>query len=279
MNASADIAGLDRLTVADTSLLVRAGCADHTIVLLHGIGSRGFSFAPLMRTWPEGPRLIAWDAPGYGRSGALRSDWPVACDYAARLGAVCNALDAKRVHVDGHSFGCLIAGAVGRHEERRCGRIAFLSPALGYKVAPADVLPVAHTARIAEIERLGAAEFARRRAPRLVCNASARPEVLARVADAMSTMALPGYAQAVRMLASGDLLEDAAQIRAATFVMSGDADVITPPGNARQLAEVLQSRSGASCELLLVPDAGHALYLEAPEAILAHLSPFLAEAP
>jgi pimeloyl-ACP methyl ester carboxylesterase len=126
---------------------------------------------------------------------------------------------------------------------------------------------------------LGATAFARRRAPRLVHDGKRRTDVVARVTEAMSTVTLPGYGQAVRMLASGDLLGDAAEIEAPTIVVTGDRDVITPPDNARRLSAVLQSLSSGAVELHVIAGAGHAIYLEAPVDVSACLAAFFAGAP
>ena len=281
MITDTEIAGLTRSVVADTHVLVRPGRAERTIMLLHGIGSRAGSFMDVMLAWPQGPRLVAWDAPGYGHSKVLADEWPQAADYAARLAAVCEALDVRRVDVIGHSLGCLVAGAFGHRYQNKAGRMVFLSPALGYRVVP-GALPAALQARITELEMLGGAAFAKLRAARLVGDAVHRPEIVAHVEANMASATLPGYAQAVRMLASGDLLADARHVLAPACIISGTADVITPPSNAETLFDVLRTRDaarGAGDRLHMVANAGHALTLEATAEVLRHLTDFFAEAP
>ena len=74
----------------------------------------------------------------------------------------------------------------------------------------------------------------------------------------------PGYDQAARMLASGRLLEDAARLAVPTDVVVGAEDVVTPPEGARAVhAAIPAAVRGALTE---VPDAGHALYTQAPLA-------------
>jgi pimeloyl-ACP methyl ester carboxylesterase len=278
MSAAATCSDLQERCVAETSLLVRAGDVSHTIMLLHGIGSRAFSYSDLMRAWPAGPQLIAWDAPGYGASQGLAGDWPVARDYATRLADVCAALEIERVHVLAHSLGCLVAGAFGRHFPDHCGRIAFLSPALGYRIPAGSELPAAHQSRIADLVTHGGARFAALRAPRLVNGAEQRPDIVARVAAAMTTVTMPGYGQAVHMLAGGDLLADAAAMAVTTCVLTGAADVVTPPTNARQLFDALGGSARGSA-LHIAAGTGHAMFLEDPEFVCGKLAPFFAEAP
>jgi len=279
MNHVGDITGLEPANIAGTELLVRSGEKAHTIVLLHGIGSRAASFADLMRAWPVGPRLVAWDMPGYGGSQPLAEHWPRAYHYAKQLSQVRAGLGVDRIHVVGHSLGCLIAGAFGSLCPGEFGKITFLSPALGYRADASQPLPAAQQQRIDDFTRLGAAAFAKARAARLVHDAAKHPEIVAKVAAAMATIAPEPYAQAVRLLAGGDLLASARALMPIACVVSGAEDVITPPDNAAKLFEALRARSGqiGSADIIrMVPDAGHAIYLEQPGLVLRHLTTFFA---
>lgn len=81
----------------------------------------------------------------------------------------------------------------------------------------------------------------------------------------MAEVRLPGYAQAVRMLASGRLLDDAEKLAVPTHVVVGERDAVTPPENAERLFGHLSAATAGT--LSIVPDAGHALSVEAPEAV------------
>ncbi len=276
MTAAVVTNDLLRRHVAGTDLLERPGDSTQAIVFLHGIGSRAASFTDLLHRWPPGPRLLAWDAPGYGPSTPLGQAWPVASDYARRLDDVLAALHLVRVDIVAHSLGCLVAGAFGRQFGTRVRRVAFMSPALGSKVPINGTLPAVQQQRITELADLGSKAFAASRAPRLVHDASRRPAVLEQVTSSMAAVTMPGYEQAVRMLASGDLLADAAGLRAPACVIAGANDVITPPSNAQSLREALDSRGAGSTAISLIADAGHALYLEKPAQTLDQLTAFFA---
>jgi pimeloyl-ACP methyl ester carboxylesterase len=279
MTAATTTNDLVRRHVAGTDLLERSGQSKQTIVFLHGIGSRAASFTDLMSSWPAGPRLLAWNAPGYGHSAPLDQAWPIASDYARRLADVLSALHLTHVDIVAHSLGCLVAGAFGRLYGERTGGIAFMSPALGYQVPSNSTLPGIQQQRITELEALGSKTFAASRAPRLVHDAAHRPAVVAQVTSSMAAVTMPGYGQAVRMLASGDLLADAAGLRATPCVITGANDVITPPPNALALREALDSRGTERTAVSLIADAGHAVYLEKPTEVLDHLTAFFAGKP
>lgn len=102
--------GFQAHTSDGLAYLDRAG-AGPVLVCLHGIGSNGGSFAPLLERLPRDWRVIAWHAPGYLGSAPLAQDWPVAADYAAALKAFLDRLGLERVWLLGHSLGCLTAAS------------------------------------------------------------------------------------------------------------------------------------------------------------------------
>lgn len=229
-------------------------------VCLHGIGSRASGWAALAACLP-GWRLIAWDAPGYGASAPLPMDWPVAAEYARALENWLAALDLHGVHLIGHSLGTLIGAAHARAFPQRLASLTLASCAQGGGVAPGTALPAAHQARIDDLARLGAPGFAAARAPRLFHDA---PQALIDAATAtMATVTLPGYAQAVRMLASGDLATDCAHITTPTAVTVGAEDVVTPPAQSARANAALQNPRA----FVTIPHCGHALPLQAPQAL------------
>src|SRR5204862_271244 len=85
-----------------------------------------------------------------------------------------------------------------------------------------------------------------------------RPEVLAAVEKAMSSVDTRAYTQAARALGAGDLLSDAARVVVPALVAVGAQDLVTPPHNARRAQ---QAFSGA-CIYSEVEAAGQAFYSE-----------------
>jgi pimeloyl-ACP methyl ester carboxylesterase len=259
------------------NLLVRAGDATRTIVFLHGVGGRATSFADVFQRWPDGPRLIAWDAPGYGPSKAINKPWATAKDYAAVLRLVFDGLGLERADVVAQSLGCIIAGSFSTRHKERVRRLVLIAPAHGYRM-PTDQLTPALTQRAADFTREGAAAFATKRAPRLVHAADRKPEVVAAVRDVMATLTDPGHTDAVRVLAGGDLPTHLARSTQPTLLISGADDQVTPLSGTRELLTVLQQRSlaqGGHADLVVIPDAGHAVYLEAPDAVVGAIASFL----
>lgn len=234
------------------------------LVALHGIGSEARSFDDLAGFLP-GWRLIAWNAPGYGASAPLAMDWPVAADYAAALERLAQRLGLSGFHLLGHSLGTLIGAAYAASHPAGLRSLTLAACAHGGGVAVGADLPAAHAARIDDLARDGAQAFARARAPRLIHAPEANPDLVRKVSDSMARVSLPGYAQAVRMLASGNLAADCARLGVPTAVAVGAMDIVTPPDQSRRAYKAIPAlmRRG----LTEVPGAGHAIHLQAPAAL------------
>jgi pimeloyl-ACP methyl ester carboxylesterase len=256
--------GLQRERAAGIGFLRRfGGGAADTLVLLHGVGSNAKSFGALMTALPPSISAIAWDAPGYAESAPLNVPEPTPRDYALSLADFLDALSLSRVALAGHSLGALFAASFAAHYPDRVTALALVSPALGYGVKAGQVLPPGVQSRIDEIVELGPAAFAAKRAARLVGDPAARPDVVAAVEEAMGAVHPAGYIQAVRALGAGQLAADAARIAAPAIVAVGAQDQITPPANARTAHAALANATG----FYEIPNAGHALPQEQPEAL------------
>lgn len=255
---------------AGIDYLERPARGGGTLLLLHGVGSNAATFAPLLPLLPTELRVIAWNAPGYGRSPRLAPDWPVAADYAAALARFLDMIGLERVTLVGHSLGCLTGAAFAAEYRDRVERLVLSSPALGHGVRRGVALSPAAQARVDDLAELGPEAFADRRAARLVHAPADNVDVVARVRDAMSKVTLEGYPQAARMLASGRLLDDAERLQVRTDVIVGREDVVTPPEAAKRAHAAIRLPFRGT--LTIVPDAGHALYQQAPEAFAQVLS-------
>ena len=255
------MSAIESNTTAGVSYLVRQGSGT-PVVLLHGIGSQARSFVPLMEALNPRFSVLAWDAPGYGSSTPLAVACPDASDYAAALNRLLAELGISRCILIGHSLGALIAARLAVASANRVAMLALISPALGYGAERTAPLPPPVANRLDELNRLGAEAFAAKRAPGLVADPVARPDVLQQVESAMAQVRRPGYDQALRLLASGRLLRDAAQVAVPTAVWVGTQDRVTPPANARQVFETLPPTVRRTYRE--IDGAGHAVCQERP---------------
>lgn len=256
--------GCAEITSGGITCLERPG-PGRVFVFLHGIGSNASSFVSVFDHMPEDARLIAWNAPGYGGSRPLAATWPEASDYADALTALLDRLGLERVVLIGHSLGTLIAGAFAMRHGDRIEQMILASCATGYKVPKRGKLSGNVGARIEELELLGADAFAAERAPRLVFEPRLNPDIVNAVRNAMSAVDRGGYAQAVRMLASGDLPEMMSRVRVPTDFIIGINDRVTPEQQTLDTAVAWGRANGQSPRIVRIDQAGHAVYLQKPK--------------
>ncbi|MEM8914838.1 MAG: alpha/beta hydrolase [Pseudomonadota bacterium] len=253
--------------LGDVTFLERKG-EGRTVVFLHGIGSNSDSFAPLFEQFPEGPRLIAWNAPGYLSSKPLAPAAPTAQDYAAALERFFDSLCLSEATLAGHSLGTLIAARFALRAPNRVSSIVLVAAARGYGVKPGEPLPPSAAKRLDDLGKQGPAAFAEERAPRLVFQPERNPSVVALVRKEMARINPDGYAQAVHMLASGNLAEDVAQLHQKPGFIIGAEDQITPMDQTNLAMRAWAEANGTMPRCISIAGAGHAVYGQATHAFM-----------
>jgi pimeloyl-ACP methyl ester carboxylesterase len=257
--------------------------AEATIVLLHGLclekGSWAGQIRHLTHQWGDRIRIISYDHRGHGASGSAPKRTYTVAQLAEDLADVLTALHVTgRVTLAGHSMGGMVA-------------LAYLGrPAADRPVEPHGLILVATAAgRLAErgIARLlaspatdmlcGLAAFAPQRAIRLltkpVCatlamQVGSRSTLTALFANALAaTASLDSAIGFLPALRAYDHTSTLGSIRAQTVILSGGADVLTPPAHSHDMADAI---AGAVHEHL--PAAGHMLLQEAARAVTDAIS-------
>lgn len=233
------------------------------VVLIHGAGMDSSAWA-LQSRWiaHHGCAVLAVDLPGHGRSaGAPLPTIAAMADWAVRLVA---AAGAKRAILIGHSMGSLIAlEAAARHPESVAG-IGLIATAAEVPVHP-DLLAAAraNAPEAAQMVAIWGCGF------RAGLGGSPAPG-LSMLNGALRVLerAQPGVL-ANDLAACGDYkdgLAAAARVSCPTVIVAGQHDQMTSPRGARALAERI-----AGATLVVVPDSGHMLMAERPDAVLAAL--------
>lgn len=241
------------------------------LVLLHGVGSAARSWRHQLDGLSQGYRVIAWDAPGYGGSSRLAAPQPGAEDYASALRGFLGALGVERFHLVGHSLGCIMAARFARLHPERILTLTLASIATGHARLPTADRDRLRAGRLDDLAALGARGMAEKRGPRLV-GADADEATIRSVVETMAMLNPEGYTQAVRMLSFADTRTDVSALAEGMRVqfIYGDADAITTPEQNRS---VHRERPGAPVHVL--PGAGHAIYLEQPDAFNALMRTFI----
>lgn len=258
-----------------------AAAEDVTVVLLHGFclnqDSWGGQVHRLRRHWGARARIITYDHRGHGRSGGAASRTYRIPTLADDLDAVLAALHVRTPLVlVGHSMGgmtaltyaardaaeqsvtphglVLVATAAGRLTERGLGRLLAV-PAVRALPALFGHVPDHLLRSLAGPVCTG---LARSRG----CEASARHTLAAAAASAMTTTPLStalGFLAGLRDYNAEPVLS---AVTARTVIVSGGADVLTPPAHAEDMAARI-----AGAIRVHLPAAGHMLTHDAPRTI------------
>jgi 3-oxoadipate enol-lactonase len=242
------------------------GSGPGTVVMLHGLGSRGedwlLQFPVLTPRW----RVLAPDLRGHGRSG-LSSGWPSVADLAGDVARLMEAESAAPAHLVGLSLGGAVALqlAIDRPELLRSltavNTFPHLRPGLG---------GLRHGAIRMALLGFGPMRWV----GRWVANGLFPDEdqKLLRTSAAARIAGNPrrAYLQAAAAVARFDVSSRLGEIACPALIVAGERDATVPMKAKLELAHGI---SGARLEV--IPGSGHATPLDAPEAFNALLLQFL----
>jgi pimeloyl-ACP methyl ester carboxylesterase len=242
----------------------------HAVIFIHGAGQDHTNWQLPARwfAW-NGYAALAPDLPGHGRSDGPPPE--TIQDMAQWIGRLMDAANIKTAGLVGHSMGGAIAVEAAAALPERISRIALLGTALSMPVnealltAARDAPEQAH--RMITGWALGPrAKIGGNPAPGLWMSGGSLA-LLSR----NQTGTLYAAFNACNRWKSGP--ESAQRVRCPALAIIGASDSMTPPKIGRALAEKI---SGS--RTVTVPNAGHMMMYEAPDAVLDALIDFFATA-
>jgi pimeloyl-ACP methyl ester carboxylesterase len=239
------------------------------LVLLHGaFGFDRRSWRRQLDALSDEYSVVAWDAPGCGRS----SDPPLTFrlpDYADCLAGLIEALGLSRPHVLGLSFGGALAIQLfGRHPA--VPRTLILA---GAYAGWAGSLPPDEVDR--RVSRLAAdmqrppEEWIPSYLPGLLTEA-APPEMIDEVKSLMSRVRPAANRAMLQGMAEADLRDVLSHIDVPTLLLYGDQDVRSPVEVGQSLHEGIPGSS-----LVILPGVGHFSSVEGAEQFNREVRSFL----
>lgn len=259
---------MDQLEVEGLRIAYERAGEGPPIVLLHGFVGDSREWRRQIDGLSDEFTVVAWDAPGSGRS----SDPPESFrmpDYADCLAGFVDALGLGRPHVAGLSFG----GGLALELYRRHPTIPMtLVLAAAYAGWAGSLPPEVVEQRLRQSLQLADRppdQFVRAMIPTLFSE-SASAERVDEFAAIMSEFHPAGFRAMARSLAEADLRDVLPRIDVPTLLLYGDKDVRAPLNVAEDLhAAIPTSR------LVVMPGVGHMSSLEAAERFNAEVRSFL----
>jgi len=241
------------------------------LLLLHGILQDSRAWRPQLDALSDEFTVVAWDAPGCGRS----SDPPEAFrlpEYADCLAAFVEALGLGQPHVLGLSLGGALALELYRRHPRIPRTLVLASAYAGWAGSlPAEVVEQRLQQALREAD-LPPDVFVPAWIPGLLTDA-ASPALVDDVMAVMSDFHPAGYRAMAQALAEADLRGVLPRVAVPTLLLYGDADRRSP----LTVAEDLHARIPGST-LAVIPGVGHLSNLEAAASFNAEVRGFLRRA-
>jgi pimeloyl-ACP methyl ester carboxylesterase len=240
------------------------------LVLLHGyVGDGPTTWRHQLDGLSDEFTVIAWDAPGAGRS----SDPPERFGldgYADCLAGFVTALELEEPCVVGLSFGGIVALALQRRHATLAGRLVLASAYAGWA---GSLPPEVAEQRLRQALLLAGKspdQFAATLMPTMFSSA-VPPDTVDAFEASVRAFHPPGFRAMAR--ASAENVRDVlARVDVPTLLVYGDQDVRAPLAVAEDLhASIPGSR------LVLLPGVGHVCNVEAPEAFNAAVREFASD--
>jgi len=259
-----------------------------------GLSTGGVSFAPAASPWPAvilihgaahdkdawltvarglaaaGCAVLAPDLPGHGQS-----EGPALCRIDALadwLAALLNAAGLDRAILVGHSMGSLVTLACAARHPQRVSRLALLGTSVPMPVA--QPLLSRSTDDPDAVRRLMTEYSASRRF--LLAGSGGHGIWGPGITLALMRRSPPGVLAIDLALCDGYQagLDAATQVQCPTLLLVGRRDRMTPRRNLLPLQSAL-----AAVQRVEIPECGHAMMSEQPQAIVRELLRFLAARP
>jgi len=240
------------------------------LVLLHGYVGDG------LRTWrrqldelSDEFTVVAWDAPGSGRSSDPPETFGVA-GYADCLAGFIDAMGLERPHVVGLSFGGALAIELSRRHPHVARTLILASAYAGWHGSlPMDVAEqrLQQAIRLAD---LSPEEFVAALLPTMFSEVT-DPDAVATFRASLLSFHPVGF-RAMAFASASDLRDALPGIDVPTLLIYGDQDVRAPLIIAEELNAAI-----AGSRLVVLRGVGHVCNIEAPEEFNAAVRSFLRE--
>jgi pimeloyl-ACP methyl ester carboxylesterase len=239
------------------------------VVLLHGIGSRGSSWWPVIDALAARFHLYQLDLRGHGASGKPEGGY-VIDDYVADLQAVLDGLELAEPRIMGHSLGGLITLFWASAHPTRAAALVLEDPPL--HTEPEVLGLFDGWQQLAALTLTEAAAWYRQEYP------DWDDEDCLRRAEAITSTA-PGVFAELRAASAealakgtGDRTHLLAEIQSPALLVRGNPErgAMVDPRDAERFLEIMPRG-----DVVYIPSAGHNLHRDASDDFLAAVIPFL----
>jgi 3-oxoadipate enol-lactonase len=243
------------------------------LVLIQGLGVESSGWAMQIPAFTEQFRVIAFDNRDVGRSSRAAGAYDVA-DMADDVAGLMGVLKVERAHVVGVSMGGLIAQELVLRHPQKVDRLVLgctfgkISTSIAFNLrvwnwikqrdSENEIFPLAGMPWTVSRELLG--------------NVSGVNQMLLEMRSQPFPQSEDAYSRQVAATSRFNAKDRLGAVKAATLVLVGEQDIITPPWMGRELAEAIP---GAVLQVLEGKGSAHAFMWEMSEAFNGAVLDFL----
>ena len=236
------------------------------LVLLHGFISDGRSWRRQVDDLSRDFDVIAWDAPGCGRSSDVPEEFSMA-EFAGCLAGLLDAIGVSAAHLTGLSWGGTMALEFYRQRPAAVLSLVLAGTYAGWTGSLGPEEAAGRLARCLAESRLPACEWVPQWVPEAFSGSAPRA-LLDEYASIMSDFHAAGF-RAMSRAFTPDFRDVLPLIKVPTLLLWGDDDKRSPLSAAEMMRDAIPG-----ARLVIIRNAGHVSNLEQPERFNAEVREF-----
>jgi len=260
---------LQEIEAGDHLISFRQTGDGEALLFVHGMGCGSINWESQYDWFSSRYLTIGWDAPGYGQSSNFHTDLPSVADYIMALASFLDALEIKKVHLVGHSYGGIIVAGFYRSYPERVLSMTLAQPVIGGGIQRPKDREKEIRKRFELVQKLGMEKYAAMHVPKS-CSPEVPPDILEKGISLTAKIPQAGYLKQFRSLKHANIFEWTRKPDIPALIVSGEFDTTADKQVIKRIAKQI---SGIQEEV--IPDIGHMIYLEHPNRFNELLEKFL----
>jgi pimeloyl-ACP methyl ester carboxylesterase len=259
------------IQVEDLTIHYEMVGSGHPLVILHGLGNNSQSWKKQLASLSEQFTVIAWDAPGYGKSSDPKEELKDFSQFADVLKGFIEGLNYETVNLLGHSMGSAIALGFCKRYPQMVDKLIIANATRGAAALSEVENEFRLKNRLNNIDTLDPKELAKLRVKELLAPEH-DPAVKKEAERIMSQVRPMGYRSVAYSLSNLNQMDFLAQIKVPTLVICGEMDKATPVSESKVFHEHI-----SDSKMVIIPKTGHLCYQEDPVSFNSAVLDFLCE--
>jgi pimeloyl-ACP methyl ester carboxylesterase len=239
------------------------------LIILHGMGNNSQSWKKQLRGLSEQFTVIAWDAPGYGKSSDPKEELREFKQFADVLKGFIEKLNYESVTLLGHSMGSAIALDFCYRFPHMVDALIISDATRGSAALSKEENERKLKNRLNNIETLEPKELAELRVKELL-SPKPNPEIKKEAERIYSQIRPMGFRSVAYSLFSLNQMDILSSIHVPTLVICGELDKVTPVSESQIFHDSIQDS-----KFVTIPGTGHLCYQEEPERFNSIILDFL----